>query len=414
MNPLNTYLSTIPDFISPGPVAASSPLTIPVQITLSDFRLSGFVILVFSKAKGITIVFRNDPLESLRVSSTFDSIPFIKEYLQKEIERQVRRLFQEELPVAIHKLSLHLWNPEYAESMEAEARAAADSGQNSPTEATFFDGLDAEDPFADFRPMPSSSSEDVHQSPQFSQKNLLRLATLLNSQNTLSIFTPTINDAIYRATASGPATSPSNEKLPLDPGTPMSYAASESSTESNRLSSSGMSTVGLSLGARRMANGKKRKKHRVINLRNLSTGKSSEEPQEEQEYRENTEAHDQVPVSPLRSPMRSPKSPTFGNREAIHQHTTYNTRPANSVPSQPLMRESSQAYSYPANMEKQSMMEGNVMDSFEEATRSAIMEKVLAAKLARELTYQERERVSRWNTPYEHERARSPPPAYGQ
>jgi distribution and morphology protein 34 len=66
-NPLKTYLSTKPDFASPQPLAASSGLTIPLQITLSNIRLSGFVILVFSKQKGLTLVFRNDPLESLKV-----------------------------------------------------------------------------------------------------------------------------------------------------------------------------------------------------------------------------------------------------------------------------------------------------------------------------------------------------------
>src|SRR6201992_1595964 len=112
-NPLNTYLSTKPSFTSPQPLAAASGLTIPLQITLSDIRLSGFVILVFSKQKGITIVFRNDPLESLKVSSTFDSIPFIRDYLQKEIEAQLRVLFFEDLPAILHKLSLKLWSSEY-------------------------------------------------------------------------------------------------------------------------------------------------------------------------------------------------------------------------------------------------------------------------------------------------------------
>src|SRR5437667_11422140 len=91
----------------------STGLTIPLQITLSEIRLSGFVILVFSKQKGVTLVFRNDPLESLKVSSTFDSIPFVRDYLQKEIEGQLRVLLMEEVPAIIHRLSLRLWVPEY-------------------------------------------------------------------------------------------------------------------------------------------------------------------------------------------------------------------------------------------------------------------------------------------------------------
>src|ERR1700760_3522157 len=114
-NPLNTYLSTRPSFASPDTLAAASGLTIPLQITLSDIRLSGFVILVFSRQKGLTLVFRNDPLESLKVSSTFDSIPFVRDYLQREIEKQLRNLFMEDLPAILHRLSLRLWSPEYRE-----------------------------------------------------------------------------------------------------------------------------------------------------------------------------------------------------------------------------------------------------------------------------------------------------------
>ena len=117
-NPLNTYLSAKPSFASPQPLAAASSLTIPLQITLSDFRLSGFVILVFSRQKGITLVFRNDPLDSLKVSSTFDSIPFVRDYLQREIEGQLRVLFMEDLPAIIHRLSLRLWVPDYASQDE--------------------------------------------------------------------------------------------------------------------------------------------------------------------------------------------------------------------------------------------------------------------------------------------------------
>ncbi|KAI5302914.1 ERMES complex subunit, partial [Ascosphaera pollenicola] len=112
-NPLTTYLQTRNEFTSMKPLAADAGLTIPLQITLSEFHLSGFVILVFSKQKGLTVVFRNDPLESLKVSSTFDSIPFVRDFLQKAIEGQLRQLFMDELPAIIHRLSLRLWVPEY-------------------------------------------------------------------------------------------------------------------------------------------------------------------------------------------------------------------------------------------------------------------------------------------------------------
>src|SRR5277367_5529443 len=121
-NPLNTYLFSKPSFTSPQPVAAATGLTIPLQITLSDIKLSGFIVLVFSRQKGLTLVFRNDPLDSLKVSSTFDSIPFVRDHLQKEIEAQLRILLMDELPAIIHRLSLRLFVPEYSPPDDRDAR----------------------------------------------------------------------------------------------------------------------------------------------------------------------------------------------------------------------------------------------------------------------------------------------------
>ncbi|KAI5282440.1 ERMES complex subunit, partial [Ascosphaera acerosa] len=130
-NPLNTYLLTRHAFTSVRPLAADAGLTIPLQITLSRFRLSGFVVLVFSKQKGLTVVFRNDPLESLSVSSTFDSIPFVRDFLQKAIEGQLRQLFMDELPAIIHRLSLRLWVPDYKTMLEGDSGAPTSAHKQS-------------------------------------------------------------------------------------------------------------------------------------------------------------------------------------------------------------------------------------------------------------------------------------------
>lgn len=192
-NPLNTYLSTKPSFASPQPLAASSSLTIPIQISLSEIRLSGFVILVFSKQKGITIVFRNDPLESLKVSSTFDSIPFVRDYLQKTIENQLRVLFMEDLPAIIHRLSLQKFSPEYhtAENQEPKKSDVVQRTQVNPLTGPAEDAAGEE-----------SSDTQNETFPTFSQKNMIRLAALAESQRTLSLFTPSIRDTVYRAWAS--------------------------------------------------------------------------------------------------------------------------------------------------------------------------------------------------------------------
>lgn len=260
------------------PLAASAPLTIPLQITLSDFRLSGFIILVFSKAKGITLVFRNDPLESLKVSSTFDSIPFIKDYLQKEIERQVRGLFQEELPVAVHRLSLRLWNPEYAASLGLDSPApnneetAGGSEEDEETAAAF-----GTNPL-----LSPTDSESDSPSISFSQKNLAALKELGCSQKTLSVGTPSIPDVVFRAWASGNGSAAlGGDKTPASlepPGTPVSGNSSTYTFSENgdAVSTTGSSSSRPSMyhtnsspslaGAAGRTRGKRRK-HRVVNLR---------------------------------------------------------------------------------------------------------------------------------------------------
>lgn len=304
-NPLNTFLSTKPSFTSPSPLAAGSGLTIPLQITLSDIRLSGFVILVFSKQKGITLVFRNDPLESLKVSSTFDSIPFVRDYLQRTIEGQLRVLFMEDLPAIIHRLSLRVWSDEYQnmppeklEVVDAERTGTEKGAVNpfaSPAQGAIdFDGQTLGLPFS------LDPSGETYAS--FSQKNLVRLAALAESQRTLSLFTPNIRDAVYRAWASVHDRSPDGAMSPLrnrplatlsrlqssadihhvhtaSIGTRSSAASQTSETPSHATRPSLASIASMhtstsyTLGSgRSRTHGARKKKHRVVNLRRNKDG----------------------------------------------------------------------------------------------------------------------------------------------
>ncbi|KAK2740639.1 ERMES complex subunit [Myotisia sp. PD_48] len=200
-NPLNTYMATRPAFTSPTPLAADHGLTIPLQITLSNIRLSGFVILVFSKQKGITLVFRNDPLESLKVSSTFDSIPFVRDYLQKEIEGQLRVLFMDELPAIIHRLSLRLWVPEHrGHDDDTQTKVSAGGPGEDPLLSPPQDPVDASGNILSVSQIASLSLDSgVEMHSLFSRSNLIRLATLTDSQRTLSLFTPSIHEVVFRA-----------------------------------------------------------------------------------------------------------------------------------------------------------------------------------------------------------------------
>ena len=249
------------------------------------------MILVFSKQKGITLVFRNDPLESLKVSSTFDSIPFVRDFLQKEIEAQLRILFMDELPAIIHRLSLRLWVPEYRageEMQNQEAAPASEGPGQDPLASPPQDPVDSSGNALDESEIASLSLDSaVETHSLFSQKNLLRMATLTDSQRTLSLFTPSIQEVVYRAW-----TSPSDQPDPtagiMSPINPISPSLSRTQSQASSMSSfqdtastvsnqsrtptmptHTFSSYGLSLGAGRhsKAHSRKRKK-RVVDLRN--------------------------------------------------------------------------------------------------------------------------------------------------
>jgi mitochondrial distribution and morphology protein 34 len=273
-NPLNTYLSTKPSFTSPQPLAAASGLTIPLQITLSDIRLSGFVILVFSKQKGLTLVFRNDPLESLKVSSTFDSIPFVRDYLQREIEGQLRLLFMEDLPAILHKLSLRLWSPDYCPDL-----IVPDPDDSSvpvdPLASPLQDPVESMETSFNDDSIPSMSLEGTQDAYiSFSQKNLQQLSTLSDAQQTLSVATPAISEAVYRAWASfsdrgsgiHTPSMPSISRANSSYSTSTYSLASGTYSEPTRptLSTASSYTYSRSTGT---GGGRRKKKHRVIDLR---------------------------------------------------------------------------------------------------------------------------------------------------
>lgn len=106
-NPLSHNPNLLPSSTLPlsTPLLASQPLLVPMTLRLSKLHLRAILILVVSKAKGITLVFKNDPLQNVDVSSTFDSVEVIRGYLQQEIEGQLREMFREDLPGIIHRLS---------------------------------------------------------------------------------------------------------------------------------------------------------------------------------------------------------------------------------------------------------------------------------------------------------------------
>ncbi|KAL1869083.1 hypothetical protein VTK73DRAFT_3391 [Phialemonium thermophilum] len=309
-NPLNTYLYSKPSFTSPQPLAAASGLTIPLQITLSEIKLSAFIILVFSKQKGLTLVFRNDPLESLKVSSTFDSIQFVRDYLQKTIEGKLRDLMMDELPAIIHRLSLQLWCPDQL-SKEVDPLKEVPESTLNPLATSPPDAVDVYGHLLDPSKIASLSVDGGTENQSlFSQKNILRLAALANSHRTLSLFTPGIQDAVFRAWTgpmmerleiSSPVSTPSLSKSNSFCGNTTTYSFAEgSSLDQDRLPSRPSlvsfhsSTTGLALGSGRHSKSGRKKKRRVVNLRRNT---SASEPASEAGDSTLDTASIQVPAS---------------------------------------------------------------------------------------------------------------------
>lgn len=106
MKNYNNNLEEEFSFVKPSFILSDCDFDIPLNLRLSNIELSSIIIIVFNKTKGLTLVFKNDPLENIDVNSTFDKITPIADFLQKKIESQISDLFKEFLPSLLYKFSL--------------------------------------------------------------------------------------------------------------------------------------------------------------------------------------------------------------------------------------------------------------------------------------------------------------------
>lgn len=202
----------------------------------------------------------------------------------------------DELPAIIHRLSLRLWCPEYRakedQEMTESAKKAKDEVAVDPFASPPQDAVDARGNVLDATEISNLSLDggsEIHS--LFSQKNLLRLAALTNSHRTLSLFTPSIRDAVFRAWAPSERGDSAGTNTPATPSLHRSQSSiggqSTTYTFSNRTSDDGhggmpsrpslvnmnSATTGLSLGANRNSRSHptRKKKNRVVNLRKTKT-----------------------------------------------------------------------------------------------------------------------------------------------
>ncbi|KAK9896792.1 hypothetical protein P389DRAFT_84455 [Cystobasidium minutum MCA 4210] len=116
VNPLTQYKHALEMLATPSVLLTTAEMF--VQLTLSHLRLRCVISLSFSKTTGLAMVFRDDPLESLNVSSSFDSFGVVQQFIQSEIENQIRARFRRDLPSLIHRLS-QKWCADMAQQTSA-------------------------------------------------------------------------------------------------------------------------------------------------------------------------------------------------------------------------------------------------------------------------------------------------------
>lgn len=135
------------DFIKPNFIVSDCDFDIPLNLTLSNFKMSSIIIIVFSKTKGLTLVFKNDPLENIDVNSTFDRITPIANFLQKKIESQISDLFKEFLPSLLYKFSLKYTTQSFDQFHKDLLIEEQEEDDNRKKNMILLKDLDPENPF---------------------------------------------------------------------------------------------------------------------------------------------------------------------------------------------------------------------------------------------------------------------------
>lgn len=138
VNPLTAYKHAL-ELFPASTQAILQAAQMEIRLTLSALRLRCLVVLGFDKVTGLTLAFKDDPLESLNVSSSFDSIGVIQGFIQQQIEHQLKERFRRDLPALIHRLSQR-WLADMGQHHAASApihveRQGANASQDTGSEA---------------------------------------------------------------------------------------------------------------------------------------------------------------------------------------------------------------------------------------------------------------------------------------
>ncbi len=201
----------------------------------------------------------------------------------------------DELPAIIHRLSLQLWCPDQVPKEEEDLKEDSGEATVNPLATPPLDAVDANGHLLDPAEISTLSLDGgAEVQSLFSQKNLLRLASLSDAHRTLALLTPNVQDVLVRAWATPsdrldaastpPLSTPSLIKSQSFQGTATSYTFSDTSSQDHghlpsrpSLVSLHSATTGLSLGSGRHSKAGRKKKNRLVDLRRKTGSEVSSE-----------------------------------------------------------------------------------------------------------------------------------------
>ncbi|KAI8871285.1 hypothetical protein GQ42DRAFT_162123 [Ramicandelaber brevisporus] len=204
---------------APGVVAADRPLVVPMMLKLCELRLRGIVVLVVSESRGVTLEFKNEPLEHVRVSSSFDDVPAVARFLQKEIQEQLCALFRYDLPQIIHEMSMAYIATKSQEQQQQQRHSADDSPHSEPDYlgAGARTAPEARTPYSHIERQQQQHSESVVISPAVST-NAAHLASLIQAGHSLAgPFTQPFEHLVLRSLVTTPQRTVSSDTHALLP-----------------------------------------------------------------------------------------------------------------------------------------------------------------------------------------------------
>jgi len=93
-----------------GVLCAHKELEVPLKLTISCIKFAG--VLAINKSKELLdIRFKSDPLRSVQITSTFDSLSSARKVVQHMVEGQLRDFIMVKLPIMASKINSSLAQP---------------------------------------------------------------------------------------------------------------------------------------------------------------------------------------------------------------------------------------------------------------------------------------------------------------